>query len=418
MKNLNLFFLIIFIIIFLSLITLKEIYSGQLGAKISPLKKSSSFLQIIAPKEGEVIEFESQYNFRWLSKNVKKVSLRLINDEKNKSCLIASNIRNRQNYLLEIYKIPNCPPSVLIGKKIRLEISSDNIKTRSGYFQIKSTAPKSFFVKGAYGIEAKKVPGFNTQYVTYIQINERLLDELYYQGVKAIVDLGGYDYKNCQFELPDHEVRKIVKRFKNHPAILYWQIADEPNGDLATCPDIINEFKKRIKLIKLIDPEAKVYTVLMISCFLKNTNGEIIQKYFADCYRDWNQSDLFDVYGFDVYICGRKKNDSRPWPQNVTCDFSELEKAKKAILEIGFKNFIAVIGAFEQCWEHTGSCYALPSGEQLEKIFQSWLELKDKGLNGYMIYHWTQQYNEMTDWCGNRDECVKKVIEINKKLNH
>src|SRR5687768_13512958 len=88
------------------------------------------------------------------------------------------------------------------------------------------------FVRGVYGRDSSpsgvatlKSTGFNT--VT-VQPWRDHLDGLQADGLEGLVWLFGYNNDTCSFDRDDAWIRETVTAIAGHPAIVAYNVADEP----------------------------------------------------------------------------------------------------------------------------------------------------------------------------------------------
>jgi hypothetical protein len=83
------------------------------------------------------------------------------------------------------------------------------------------------------------------------------LDRCQAADLKGIVWLGKYyddndiDGPQCTFQKSDAEITTLVNLVKNHPAVAYYFLDDEPHE---LCPNVRQQFLDRNALVKSLDP--------------------------------------------------------------------------------------------------------------------------------------------------------------------
>ncbi|MDQ4025366.1 MAG: hypothetical protein M3217_07740, partial [Actinomycetota bacterium] len=124
------------------------------------------------------------------------------------------------------------------------------------------------FVRGVYGrdstatgVDLIAAAGFDS--VTVGPWREEL-DALQAEGMKGVVWLWDYDDARCSFEKDDRWVRRVVGGIAGHPAILAYQIADEPSFARVEpgCRDVPEHVRARSDLVHSLDPRAETYVVI------------------------------------------------------------------------------------------------------------------------------------------------------------
>lgn len=216
------------------------------------------------------------------------------------------------------------------------------------------------FVRGVYGKDSSpggfsvmKETGFNSVIASPYKVH---LDELQAAGMRGLVWMGSYDNSSCTWERGDDWVHTRMAEISGHPAILAYQLGDEPNA--ASCPSAPQQYKDRNALIKSLDPVHDTYTVV------SPTNG--VEKY---PYEDFNG--LVDILGVDVYPCR--------YVDGADCGFSAIDTAIRELRADGVTRFWAILQDFSTDW------YKAPTAAQLTTQFDRWA---DSGMEGYFVYHW------------------------------
>ena len=215
------------------------------------------------------------------------------------------------------------------------------------------------FVRGVYGRDASAsgvsqitTTGFNA--VT-VQPWRDHLDQLSDQGLHGLVWLFGYNNETCEFERDDTWVREIVGDIAGHPAILAYNIADEPNA--YQCPTSPGQVAERATLVKDLDPSKPTYTVVAA---WDGREGFPYQ-HFAGA---------TDIMGLDVYPCAH----SLP-----ACKYEDIDRAIAEADADGVARYWAILQDFADGW------YREPSAVELEAQFDRWARSR---MEGYFVYHW------------------------------
>ncbi|MDD2381356.1 MAG: glycoside hydrolase family 2 TIM barrel-domain containing protein [Mariniphaga sp.] len=154
------------------------------------------------------------------------------------------------------------------GEKSLSSSKKVEIKPEEGKFNLYKEG-EPYFIKGAVGwdfLEELTHSGANS-----LRTSPRLLDEAQRLGLTVLVNLpvaserSGFDYNNREaVQKQLDRVIKMVKEYKNHPAVLMWAIGNELDhipGDKdynLKMWDAVNEIAAKIKKI---DPDHPVMTI-------------------------------------------------------------------------------------------------------------------------------------------------------------
>jgi hypothetical protein len=220
--------------------------------------------------------------------------------------------------------------------------------------------PGPLFVRGMYGRDSSPTGlerigrvGFNA--VT-VQPYRSELDELSKANMKGVVWLWGYDGSTCSFSRSDDEIRSQVSLIAGHPAILAYQIDDEPgHARTGRCPQVASQIRARSRLVESVDPMATTYLVV------STWDGE-------DEYPYQHFAGTTDVMGIDVY----------PFSGGG----SHLEMIDRAIREAekdGVRRYWAILQDFSDDY------FDQPTASQVAAQFRLWWRSR---MEGYFIYHW------------------------------
>lgn len=220
---------------------------------------------------------------------------------------------------------------------------------------------KPFFIKGVVGhtyLEKVKAYGGNS-----VRIGSRTeeLDKANQLGLMALVNLPanaeryGFDYNNADAVRKQTEkIVEIVKKTKDHPAVLMWAIGNEldfvpPNNPFN--PKVWDAVNEAAKAIKAVDPHHPVMTVIGTSRMEKiadivrrcpdldllgvNTYGDIytlpetLKKY------GWEKPFLIAEWGPDGYWEVRKTAWGAPYEQTGREKYDCYEKKYRKAIETG-----------------------------------------------------------------------------------
>jgi|GEM_PF-5219741 len=115
------------------------------------------------------------------------------------------------------------------------------------------------------------------------------LDDVHSHNLKAIVDIPTRNEGNHLF-LNDYDgIKTIINTHKNHPALLGWYQADEPEGSSSKPSIDYDDLLNRYQAIKTADPCHPVFVV-----FAKGT--------FLDLYTNKANGPIYDVLMNDNYV--------------------------------------------------------------------------------------------------------------------
>jgi hypothetical protein len=214
-------------------------------------------------------------------------------------------------------------------------------------------------IRGAYGrdssasgLEIMRSVGLTT--VTADPLRSSL-DQLARRGMRAIVWLGAYDRAAtppCEFERDDDWIAERIRAIAGHPAIFAYQITDEPNGSIDSCPRVVHQVRARAELISSLDPSSPTYLTVSKAGYH---------------YETWR--DVADILGLVIYPLSRRGYDDQMIP-------TAIEEADRD----GVDRYLAVLQDFS-----TTAWYVTPTPDQLRRQFRQWSMSR---MEGYMIYHW------------------------------
>ncbi len=221
------------------------------------------------------------------------------------------------------------------------------------------------FVRGVYGRDSTPsgvgliaAAGFDA--VTVGPWREEL-DALHAAGMKGVVWLWDYDDERCAFEKDDRWVRQVVGAIAGHPAVLAYQVADEPSFARVEpgCPAVPEQVRARSELIHSLDPVPPTYVVI------PTWDGR-------EAYPYQHFAGTTDVMGLDVYPC---------WHQTAECQMEIIDDAIAAADEDAVPRYWAVLQDFDDGW------YRSPTAAELDAQFERWAGSR---MEGYFVYHWNE----------------------------
>lgn len=233
-------------------------------------------------------------------------------------------------------------------------------------------------VRGAYGGPSSdiKAAGFNT---VIASPSRSTLDSLNAAGLKAVVWLGQYSNSSCTFGTSETSLTSTVQNLAGHPAVAAWQISDEPKA--TSCPSSPQQHRDRTALIHRYDTRP-TYTVI------STWDGQ-------DVYPYQKFAGTTDIMGIDVYICRYS---------STSCSFSMIDTAIAEADKDGVPHYWAVPQGFGD------SYYRMPTQAEMKEQFVRWNRSR---MEGYLLYHWSQQGSFMVDWCAKHAYCVEEAKALN-----
>jgi VanZ family protein len=228
------------------------------------------------------------------------------------------------------------------------------LKTVPGLEPVPAQATPPPPVRGVYGscsdgYRTVLAAGFNA--VTVGAYREEL-DVLAASGLQGVVWLGAWDDASCTFEYDDDWVISHVEAIREHPAILAYQITDEPKA--SDCPSAPAAMAARSALVKSIDPTKPTYLVVQAS------DGESQHPYekFVG---------TTDIMGVDIYPCSFENG----------CRMEKIDQAIAALEQDDVPRYWALIQAFEDGY------YRMPSPAELHAQFARW---RSSDMEGYFVF--------------------------------
>jgi hypothetical protein len=265
---------------------------------------------------------------------------------------------------------------------------------------------KPFYVKGVVGdeyLEKVKEYGGNSIRIGY---DRKELNEVWNLGLNALVNLPanaeryGMDYNDtAAVRKQTEEIISIVKKTKDHPAVLMWAIGNE----LDFVPPL-NPFNPRVwdavnqaaKAIHAVDPNHPVMTVIGTSMMGKvadivkrcpdldllgiNTYGDIYTLPATLAKYGWNKPYVISEWGPDGYWEVRKTTWGAPYEQTglekYICYEKKYKEAISSQKERCLGSYVFYWNGFKQETTHTWFCMFDSTG-------------LESPLVGLMHYMWT-----------------------------
>ncbi len=243
-----------------------------------------------------------------------------------------------------------------------------------------------FYVKGVVGDQyLSKVKEYGGNSIR-IGWHKEELDEAYGLGLNALVNLPadaeryGFDYNDtAEIRKQTEKIVSIVKKTKDHPAVLMWAIGNEldyvPPLEPFN-PRVWDAVNQAAKAIHAIDPNHPVMTVIGTSMMGKvadivkrcpdldllgiNTYGDIytlpltLEKY------GWTKPYLISEWGPDGYWEVRKTTWGAPYEQTGLEKYLCYEKKYKTAIDNGngrcLGSYVFYWNGFKQETTHTWFC--------------------------------------------------------------
>lgn len=188
--------------------------------------------------------------------------------------------------------------------------------------------------------------GFNA---VSVEPSRARLDYLESLGLKGLVWLGGYDNRTCSFVYSDAKVRRKVKSILGDPAVLAYEIDNEPHA--YSCPTAPQSIKRRVAVVRsLVGPHIILYITLSRDFAAFAGTG-------------------VDLIRISAYPCSHRYG----------CVMDKIVERVAAARAAGFKRI----------WAGTqtagDSYYRAPTPAELAQIQQTW---RDQGTDGFVAWAW------------------------------
>jgi hypothetical protein len=207
---------------------------------------------------------------------------------------------------------------------------------------------RGIYTSWSYSLEYRTVAGLGFNAVSVGAYRDRL-DYIQSLALKGLVWLGGYDNTTCTFVWTDGEVRTHVEAINGHPAILAYEIDNEPHAD--SCPTAPRQIKERVALVRSLVGE----NIVLYLTLSKNFQA------FADS--------GVDLIRISAYPCS----------YTYGCVMGKIV----------YKVAAARAAGFTRIWGGTqtagDSYYRPPTPTELAVIQQTW---RDQGAEGYVAWAW------------------------------
>lgn len=175
------------------------------------------------------------------------------------------------------------------------------------------------------------------------------LDYLQSLGLKGLIWLGGFDNTTCSFIFSDREATTKVKAIRDHPAVLAYEIDNEPHAE--TCPDAPQQIKHRVALVRsLVGPKPILYITLSKNFTAFAHSG-------------------VDLIRISAYPCSY-------------VDGCVMSKIAEKVAEARAAGFKRIWGGTQTAGD---TYYRPPTPDQLSRIQEAW---REQGAEGYVAWAW------------------------------
>ena len=271
-----------------------------------------------------------------------------------------------------------------------------HMKKEGGSFQLYRNG-KPFYIKGASGSSNFKelaAIGGNTIRV-YDTLNlEKVLDNAEKNGLAVIVDIPLPEFDEQFPEYEDNikneelktKVKYLVQKFRDHPALLIWNLGNEVRYPVKLVPNkFINTFNALIEIIHTEDPNHLVSTTVQRR---------------VDILAIARHSPQLDLIGYNIF--GTIKNIR-----------SHIE-SMNSVLSESFPYYISEWG-IDGFWEteHTkwGASIEPTStkkNEQLRHRYVNYILEAGDNCQGSLVFHWGQKHECSNTWFNLFEENGKK----------
>ncbi len=283
------------------------------------------------------------------------------------------------------------------------QAGSVHIKKIEGSFQLyRNGAP--FYIKGASGnshFEELANSGANTIRV-YDTLNLQLvLDEADRHGLAVIVDIPlpkydeqfpeyNDDAKNEELKL---NVKYLVQKFRDHPALLFWNLGNEVRYPVKLFPNkFIKTYNDLIEIIHLEDPNHLVSTTVQ-----RRTDILAIARH----------SPQLDLLGYNIFGTINKV------PSHI--------ESMNFILSGSFPYYISewgIDGFWETAYTKWGASIEPTSTKKNEQLRTRYNDILKAGDNcqGSLVFHWGQKHECSKTWFslfGENGEKSEMVYTLN-----
>lgn len=254
-------------------------------------------------------------------------------------------------------------PTTLVkteGRKLLLDNKVYQIKGIC-YHPVPKGETKRSFSSITQDLKLMQEAGINTIRVYEPIDNLAVLDQINAAGIKLIMGFG-YNQEG-QFDIASGTILDYIEKYKNHPAILFWELGNEYNyhpewfkGDLDNWYSALNYTAQKIKTIDQNHPVATAHGEI--------PNIEVLQG-----------NPNIDIWGVNVYRWDQ--------PRSLITEWEERSELPLYFSEAGADSFMAAPKDDYQAGENQ-TAQADATRIILDQIFE-----KSKIVNGVTLFSFT-----------------------------
>lgn len=175
------------------------------------------------------------------------------------------------------------------------------------------------------------------------------LDYIRSLGLKGLVWLGGFDNSTCSFVYSDAEVRTKVEAIAGHPAILGYEIDNEPHA--YECSSAPRQIRHRVALVRSLVGSKVILYITLSQDFAAFANSGV------------------DLIRISAYPCSYQYG----------CVMQKIADKVAAARAAGFTR---IWGGSQTAGD---SYYRPPTPAELAQIQQTW---RNQGAEGYVAWAW------------------------------
>jgi hypothetical protein len=243
------------------------------------------------------------------------------------------------------------------------------------------------------GFDDIRARGFN-----YIDSTPADVDDLT-GSLKGLVWVGDYDNATCTWEVPDSTLTSEVTAHTDDVKVGAWYISDEP--DPFACPSAYAQHKARVALVKSIDPDTPVLTVID-----SNSAQRSLDQLAA-----WAGNG--DVFALDAYTCHQGQR---------TCAFDWIDRLAAEADRVGLRYWAMPqafgdpdgSGATMEYVDADGSTRGgrarLPTPAELHEQFAHW---RATAMRGYVAFAWHWPSGSPSIWLANQPALLDQLAVEN-----
>ena len=312
--------------------------------------------------------------------------------------------------------------SCITGFSSKVEVKT----TENGFQLLKDGTP--YFIKGAGGtveLEKLKSYGGNSIRTWGIDANtDKVLEEAHKNGITVTFGIWmgqerqGFDYSNeGAVKAQLNEFRRIIRKYKDHPAILLWGVGNEMDLDYTN----FDVWKYLEQLCKMIHEEDPNHPTMSVTAGLDVAEVKLINKYVpsldilgVNTYGDISYlPEAIKVYGWKKAYVVAEWGPYGWWEVSKTKWGASIEQTSTEKAETYNKSMKAInsdtvncLGSYVFLWgqkqEHTSTWFGLftedgDETEVMDVLIKSWNNADPKNfapsINNFMINSKTSSNN-------------------------